>query len=112
MALTHDRPATRQAHLAGGPDAGADAGADARPGVVALAETDARAGEDWSGEDHSGETREDALRRVVAGISASLELDEVFEDVLESSRTLFHADAAAPVARHPRASPPAAGRAP
>jgi diguanylate cyclase (GGDEF)-like protein len=91
MALTHDRPATRKAHLAGG----LDAGADAQPGVVALAETDARAGEDWPGEDHSGETREDALRRVVAGISASLELDEVFEDVLESSRTLFHADAAA-----------------
>ncbi|HYO44122.1 MAG TPA: EAL domain-containing protein [Candidatus Limnocylindrales bacterium] len=36
-----------------------------------------------------------ALRRVVAEISASLELDEVFGDVLDSSRTLFSADAAA-----------------
>jgi diguanylate cyclase (GGDEF)-like protein len=35
------------------------------------------------------------LRRVVAEISASLELDEVFRDVLDSSRTLFGADAAA-----------------
>ncbi len=36
-----------------------------------------------------------ALRRVVAEISTSLELDEVFRDVLDSSRTLFGSDAAA-----------------
>ena len=39
--------------------------------------------------------RANALRRVVTEISASLELDEVFADVLASSRTLFGCDAAA-----------------
>ena len=35
-----------------------------------------------------------ALRRVVSEVSANLELDEVFEDVLESSHTLFGAEVA------------------
>ena len=35
-----------------------------------------------------------ALRRVVAEVSANLELDDVFEDVLDSSQTLFGADVA------------------
>src|SRR4051812_3101601 len=40
------------------------------------------------------DARAAALRRVVAEISANLELDEVFDDVLESTRQLFGTDAA------------------
>ena len=40
------------------------------------------------------DARVDALRRVVAEVSANLELDQVLRDVLESSRTLFGADVA------------------
>src|SRR5206468_2198734 len=40
------------------------------------------------------EARAAALRRVVAEVSANLELDEVFDDVLESTRQLFRTDAA------------------
>jgi diguanylate cyclase (GGDEF)-like protein len=74
MALTHDGRATRQPRLAGG------FGAEPATGTAA---------------DRAPETRDDVLRRVVGGISASLELDEVFGDVLQSSRTLFRSDAAA-----------------
>ena len=41
------------------------------------------------------EARAIALRRVVAEVSANLELTEVFEDVLDSSQALFGADVAA-----------------
>ncbi len=41
------------------------------------------------------EARALALRRVVAEVSANLELSEVFEDVLDSSQALFGADVAA-----------------
>ena len=41
------------------------------------------------------EARAVALRRVVAEVSANLELTEVFEDVLDSSQALFGADVAA-----------------
>src|SRR3954462_5263779 len=40
------------------------------------------------------DARAAALRRVVAEVSANLELDEVFDDVLESTRQLFGTDAA------------------
>ncbi len=40
------------------------------------------------------DVRAAALRRVVAEVSANLELDEVFDDVLESTRQLFGTDAA------------------
>ena len=40
------------------------------------------------------DARAAALRRVVAEISANLELDEVFDDVLESTQQLFGTDAA------------------
>ncbi len=40
------------------------------------------------------QARADALRRVVGEISASLELDQVFADVLDTSCSLFGADAA------------------
>jgi diguanylate cyclase (GGDEF)-like protein len=40
------------------------------------------------------DARAAALRRVVAEVSANLELDEVFDDVLESSQQLFGTDAA------------------
>src|SRR5262245_18048255 len=42
----------------------------------------------------SEDARTAALRRVVAEVSANLELDEVFDDVLESSQQLFGTDAA------------------
>jgi diguanylate cyclase (GGDEF)-like protein len=40
------------------------------------------------------DARAAALRRVVAEVSANLELDEVFDDVLDSTRQLFGTDAA------------------
>ncbi|HEU0245227.1 MAG TPA: GAF domain-containing protein, partial [Candidatus Limnocylindrales bacterium] len=40
------------------------------------------------------DARVDALRRVVAEVSANLELDKVFRDVLDSSLTLFGAEVA------------------
>ncbi len=42
----------------------------------------------------SEDARAAALRRVVAEVSANLELDEVFDDVLESTQQLFGTDAA------------------
>ena len=42
----------------------------------------------------ASDARVEALRRVVAEVSANLELDEVFEDVLDSSQALFGADVA------------------
>ena len=49
----------------------------------------------WSLGARTLEARSLALRRIVAEISASLEPDEVFHDVVTSSRTLFDTDAAA-----------------
>ena len=42
----------------------------------------------------ASDARVEALRRVVAEVSANLQLDKVFEDVLDSSQTLFGAEVA------------------
>ena len=77
MALAHDSSKTRRTHSGAAPHAGFTPPA-ARHGGTG-----------------SGDARAVALRRVVAEVSASLELDEVFRDVLDSSRTLFGSDVAA-----------------
>jgi len=57
---------------------------------------------DGSGPDAAGpDARVAALRRVVSEVSANLELDQVFQDVLDSSRTLFGADVAGLWLIHP-----------
>ena len=49
---------------------------------------------DPQGSTADSDARIEALRRVVAEVSANLQLDKVFEDVLDSSQTLFGADVA------------------
>src|SRR5829696_3161183 len=47
---------------------------------------------DPNGSAAASDARIEALRRVVAEVSANLQLDKVFEDVLDSSQTLFGAE--------------------
>ena len=69
------------------------------------ARSPAASGSARTGPDHVAQARALALRRVLAETSASLELDQVFADVLASSRSLFSTDAAAlwlmDAGRHP-----------
>ena len=84
MAIAHDSRKIRRARSPGTPGG---RGSDRTPAALAA------------------EARAAALRRVVAEVSANLELDEVFEDVLTSSRSLFGTDVEALWLLHPGRHP-------
>ncbi len=99
MTLAHD---STKARRPGSPTtAGSGAPSRGAPFPVApvappsTAEEIAPAAEVWSHVARTLEARSLALRRIVAEIGASLEPHEVFDDVVDSSRSLFDTDAAA-----------------
>ncbi len=103
MALAHDSTKTR--HPRSPTATGSVAPGAVEPGVVeplpvaqvmprSAAEDIAPVAEVWSHPPRAPEARSHAMRGMVAEISASLEPDEVFDDVVESSRAMFATDAA------------------
>jgi diguanylate cyclase (GGDEF)-like protein len=104
MALAHDSTKTRRsgspitassvAPIAPSPVAQVAPSPVAQVAPPSAAEEVAPIAEVWSHVARTQEARSLALRRIVAEISASLELDEVFDDVLDASQSMFDADVA------------------